>query len=59
MDKKKLIGASAAGLISALAIFHVFHYVFFCRYRGVAGKSHCGVCKHRRVCQKFHTRKPV
>jgi len=43
-----------AGVIAALAIFHVGHYELYCKYRGEPDKSHCKVCGHRRTCQKLH-----
>lgn len=54
MEKRKTIGIIILCGFAAITVFHILHHVLFCRYKGVPGKSHCGVCGHRRVCQKYH-----
>lgn len=54
MQQLKVIGMLLLGGLALLTVFHILHYVLFCRYRTTAGKSHCGVCRHRRVCRKHH-----
>ena len=57
MEKLKVIGIIILGGAAALTLFHVFHYLLFCRYKGVPGKSHCDACGHRKVCRKIATRR--
>lgn len=56
MKKGAIAGIIILAGLAALAIFHLFHALLFCRYRAVPEKSHCRVCGHRRACRKFHRR---
>lgn len=44
----------AMSVIVGLLVFHVVHYLVYCRYRSVPGKNHCSVCGHRKACRRFH-----
>ncbi len=54
MHAGKMIGAAVICLILGILVFHIVHYVLYCRYRAVPGKSHCSACGHRNVCNKYH-----
>lgn len=55
MDRWKAAGILVLCGFLGLWAFHLAHYLLFCRYKAVSGKSHCAVCGHRRVCRKFHS----
>lgn|GEM_PF-1303226 len=50
----KIIGIVVLIVLASVTIFHFIHHFLYCRYREVPGKSHCAVCGHRSVCQKYH-----
>ena len=50
-EKMILIAAIAA---AGLFIFHIAHYMLYCRHKKDPDKSHCAVCRHRKVCSRFH-----
>ena len=56
MNQKQMILAAVAAGIGGVAVFHAVHYMLYCRYKKVPGRSHCSVCGHRRICQKYHSR---
>jgi len=49
-----IIGIAVLACLAGITVFHVIHYLLYCRYKKVPGKSHCAVCGHRRICQKYH-----
>ena len=53
--KKIFIGFSI--MVLGISAFHGLHYLLYCRYRGISGKSHCGTCRHNHICQKYHHKK--
>jgi hypothetical protein len=57
MKKTEIIALTAAGAFAAVTVFHIIHYTLYCRYKGVPEKSHCSVCGHRQICQKYHQKK--
>jgi len=57
MSMSKIMAVIVLISLAAITIFHIIHYFLFCRYASVPGKSHCAVCGHHRVCQKYHHRK--
>jgi len=59
MSRKKIIGAAVLSGLAAITAFHIIHWFFYCRYKEVPGRSHCAVCGHRRICQKYHRRHPL
>jgi hypothetical protein len=52
-----IIGIAVLILFAAVAVFHAIHHFLYCRYREVPGRSHCAVCGHRRICEKYHHRR--
>ena len=50
-EKMILIAAIAA---AGIFIFHIAHYMLYCRHKKDPDKSHCAVCRHRKVCSRFH-----
>ena len=54
MKKSEFIGLTIVCGISAVAVFHMCHYMLYCRYKGDPEKSHCAVCGHHKICQKYH-----
>jgi len=54
MKRNQLPGIIILGVLVTLAVFHIFHYAIFCRYKEVPEKSHCSKCRHRGACRKFH-----
>jgi hypothetical protein len=56
MNIGKIIGIAVLACLAGITVFHFVHHFLYCRYRGVPGKSHCAVCSHRRICQKYHHR---
>ena len=44
-------------LVAGIAVFHLVHYLVYCRYRDVPEKSHCAACGHQNVCKKRHQSK--
>lgn len=50
---KKIFGALGIVVI-VIFVFHVVHYFMCCRYKDVPGKSHCGKCMHKKMCDRCH-----
>lgn len=57
MEIVKVIGIAAIAGIAGITVFHLCHYELYCQYKKDPSKSHCTVCGHRKVCQKYHSGK--
>jgi len=54
MEAQKTAVILAVIAVVGLAIFHVVHYLVYCRYKSNPEKSHCAVCGHRKICERHH-----